>query len=91
MSLQRAVSDEAISVFGQRLLRSARNDALTLCPAMGFCPIVLSKIPPRFPPFAKQGIRAQATSQKAFYAASSPTTEFRFPEAGNGREPGFTS
>jgi hypothetical protein len=38
-----AVRDEAISVFGQRLLRSARTDTLTLCPAVGFCPIVLSQ------------------------------------------------
>jgi hypothetical protein len=35
LSLRGALSDEAISVFGQRLLRSARNDALTLCHAMG--------------------------------------------------------
>jgi len=35
VSLRGAVSDEAISVFGQRLLRSARNDTLTLCHAVG--------------------------------------------------------
>ena len=34
LSLQEAVSDEVLSVFGQRLLRSARNDALTLCHAI---------------------------------------------------------
>ncbi len=35
LSLQGAVRDEAISVCGQRLLRSARNDTLTLCYAVG--------------------------------------------------------
>ncbi len=35
LSLRGVVSDEAISVFGQRLLRSARNDTLTLCHAVG--------------------------------------------------------
>ena len=35
VSLRGAVSDEAISVFGQRLLRSARNDTLTLDHAVG--------------------------------------------------------
>jgi len=35
VSLRGEVSDEAISVFGQRLLRSARNDTLTLCHAVG--------------------------------------------------------
>jgi hypothetical protein len=35
LSLRGAVSDEAISVFGQRLLRSARNDTLTLCHVVG--------------------------------------------------------
>jgi hypothetical protein len=35
LSLRGAVRDEAISVFGQRLLRSARNDTLTLCHAVG--------------------------------------------------------
>ena len=34
LSLRGAVRDEAISVFGQRLLRSARNDALALCQAV---------------------------------------------------------
>ena len=35
LSLRGVVSDEAIAVFGQRLLRSARNDTLTLCYAVG--------------------------------------------------------
>jgi nickel/cobalt exporter len=35
LSLRGAVRDEAISGFGQRLLRSARNDPLTLCHAVG--------------------------------------------------------
>ena len=34
LSLRGAVSDEAISVFGQRLLRFTRNDTLTLCHAV---------------------------------------------------------
>ena len=41
LSLRGAVSDEAISVVGQRLLRCTRNDTLTFCHAWGFCPIVL--------------------------------------------------
>jgi hypothetical protein len=35
LSLRGAVSDGAISGFGQGLLRCARNDTLTLCHAVG--------------------------------------------------------
>jgi hypothetical protein len=35
LSVRGAVSDEAISVFGRRWLRSARNDPWTFCHAVG--------------------------------------------------------
>ena len=44
LSLRGVADDEAISIFGQRLLRSARNDNLTCCRVIG----VLSHSPREF-------------------------------------------
>ena len=51
LSLRGAIRDEAISVVGQRLLRSARNDALALCQAVE----VLSHSPKALGPRYKEG------------------------------------